>query len=360
MHVLMFSTDAQLLDRGSRVYARTKRYAEKTDSLLVILVGAGSSYDVTDGPLRVVRFGATNKLFAFASIWQKCIQSARDARVSVVTSQDPFWCGLLGVRVARALRIPVQVQIHTDFMNPAFLAQSLMNRLALLIARYVLPRASCVRIVSERMRASVLRFTRAPVSVLPIAIDGFDDIVTERPPEFGSHPVILMVCRLVEEKNVSYAIRALAHVPDAHLYIVGDGHLRKSLQLLAPSLQLKSRVHFLGWKTDVRPYYAHADCFLSLSSFEGYGLSIAEAALNGCPVIATNAGIAGWELASDEHVTMTVIDQYEIGMAIRSVLDNKERSQARAHRAQDALTKTLLAPDDYAEEYVRHLAICGR
>lgn len=39
-------------------------------------------------------------------------------------------------------------------------------------------------------------------------------------------------------------------------------------------------------------YYKTADIFLSTSLYEGYGMSMVEARAAGCPIVATDAGIA--------------------------------------------------------------------
>ncbi|MEN9389987.1 MAG: hypothetical protein RLZZ283_87 [Candidatus Parcubacteria bacterium] len=358
MRVLMLSTDSNMLDTSSRVYRRTRAYADLVESIVVVLVGSGQAFDRTDGKVRVIRFAASNKIVALFALWFQLPAFAWSEKIDIVTTQDPLWCGLLGVRVKQKNRIPLQVQIHTDFRNPQYMHESLMRRIESVLPPYVLRRASSVRIVSERMRADAERLSRAPVRTLPVMIDVDSDGVTARPSEYGAYPIALMVCRLVREKNVAVAIEALSTLSDMHLYIVGDGPLRATLEEKARVSGVAHRVHFLGWKQTVRPYFEHASCFLSLSAYEGYGLSLAEAALFGCPIIATDAGLAGAELRDQEHVTLVNAHKYDVRMALKSVVENAEAASVRARAARAAIESVRLPPAVYAERYVGLLSEC--
>jgi glycosyltransferase involved in cell wall biosynthesis len=72
--------------------------------------------------------------------------------------------------------------------------------------------------------------------------------------------------------------------------IVGDGELRKELELLTIRLGLQNIVYFLGWVKDVSIVYSDLD-ILSLTSLnEGTPVSIIEAMASRVPVISTDAG----------------------------------------------------------------------
>jgi len=110
------------------------------------------------------------------------------------------------------------------------------------------------------------------------------------------------VSRLVEGKGLEYSIQAFAHVvrqiPNARLLIVGDGPLRGELEELARSLWLMASVTFVGDVNPekVRAYLLGSDIFIQHSVntragwVEGFGVSIAEAAACGLPIISTRCG----------------------------------------------------------------------
>lgn len=110
--------------------------------------------------------------------------------------------------------------------------------------------------------------------------------------ELGLPPDTLlagMVCRLIEQKGVPYALAAFARLaarfPAAHLVIAGEGPLRPVLEAQARDLRLAERVHFLGWRTDTAAIFAALDVFLMPSLWEGFGLVLLEAMAQGIPVI---------------------------------------------------------------------------
>ena len=103
--------------------------------------------------------------------------------------------------------------------------------------------------------------------------------------------VVGMVCRLVEQKGLSYGLQALARVlpqfPDACCVIAGEGPLRAELEAEAKALGLRDCVHFLGWRDDVADLMTALDLLLVPSLWEGFGLVILEAMARQLPVIAS-------------------------------------------------------------------------
>lgn len=105
-----------------------------------------------------------------------------------------------------------------------------------------------------------------------------------------------MASRLTREKNIPLALRAFAEVvqthPKAGMVIVGEGPERLRLEGLVQQLGLEAAVVFEPWQHDMPSYYKSADLLLVTSDFEGYGLTIVEAAAARCPVVATDVGVA--------------------------------------------------------------------
>lgn len=104
-------------------------------------------------------------------------------------------------------------------------------------------------------------------------------------------PLIGIVCRLVEQKGVTYGLRAFKQIserfPTARLLIAGDGPLRPALEAETAALGLAERVHFLGWRDDVPRLMAALDVLLVPSLWEGFGLVILEAMAQQVPTVAS-------------------------------------------------------------------------
>lgn len=102
--------------------------------------------------------------------------------------------------------------------------------------------------------------------------------------------ILGVVCRLIAQKGIVYALRAFARLdaPTAVMVIAGDGNLRGSLEAEARTLGIKDRVYFLGWREDTAHLMAAFDIFLAPSLWEGFGLVLLEAMAQQTPIIASN------------------------------------------------------------------------
>ncbi|MDR3570875.1 MAG: glycosyltransferase [Candidatus Pacebacteria bacterium] len=220
-------------------------------------------------------------------------------RPSVVSAQDPFETGLVAWLIARRLRAPLHVQVHTDFLAPAYTQHSLVNRIRVHIAWFVLKRAKRIRVVSAGVKQVLSRaLPNTAVTVLPIFADLEKIRAAKIAPELAARfehfaYKLLVVARLEPEKNVELAIRAFAaSAPkDTCLIVVGEGSERERLAQLSHQLGVAERVFFEGEKSSVE-YYPLADLVLVTSDYEGYGLVIVEALAAGKPVFSTDVGVA--------------------------------------------------------------------
>jgi glycosyltransferase involved in cell wall biosynthesis len=99
-------------------------------------------------------------------------------------------------------------------------------------------------------------------------------------------PLALALGRLHPNKGFDLLLEAVAAVPDIHLWIAGEGALRRPLEQLAARLGLARRVRFLGWCDDVPTMLASADFLVCPSRHEPLGNVVLEAWAARVPVIA--------------------------------------------------------------------------
>jgi len=352
----MLSTDRKILDPATQVAERTRGYASFCEELCIIVAGTGTYLDSTSGNVHLLFPGGKTKFENFVNMALMARASARAMSATIVTAQDPFFTGLVGVCAAYAVRAPLQIQIHTEYFAPAFIFESVRHVAEFLLSFVVIQFATCIRAVSEHIARHVRRSTRTNVSVLSIrpSIERFGRDY-ERPKEFGTQPVILTVSRLASEKRIHLVIGALKYLKDAHLYVVGDGQEKGALATRAMRLGLAERVHFLGWKSDVAAYYRHANCFVQMSSYEGYGISLVEAIASGTPAVSTAVGIAT-ELPPGS-VTIVPPREYELSKALIEILDSPAiRSKSREAGAQ--FVQSIPSETEYLECYKQLLHTC--
>ena len=199
--------------------------------------------------------------------------------------------------------------MHTDFLSPWFVKSGnwrsprvrmpLLNSYRRKIADRVLLAAASIRVVSERVKASLVeRYGNriSEPSVIPVAID---PVVPEKI-RLPAHPftfALITVGRLEPEKRIEDILAALKlvvpHYPMVGLFIVGEGRERGKLERMARSLGVENKVVFLGDRPDARGLMASAQAFIQASAYEGYGRTLIEAALAKVPIITTDVGIVG-------------------------------------------------------------------
>ncbi len=102
--------------------------------------------------------------------------------------------------------------------------------------------------------------------------------------------LLFIACgRLNAAKNFTGLVRAFAAgaPSDARLRILGEGSARAAIMAVAARLKVADRVEMPGYVADVGAEFARADCFVSSSDQESFGLVVVEALACGLPVIAT-------------------------------------------------------------------------
>jgi glycosyltransferase involved in cell wall biosynthesis len=137
--------------------------------------------------------------------------------------------------------------------------------------------------------------------------------------------LILTLGRLHPNKAFDVLLQALVRLPDAYLWIAGDGPLRESLEALAQRLGVKPRVRFLGWRDDVPALLAACDVFVCPSRHEPLGNVVLEAWARGKPVVAADAVGPGMLIQQMENGILVPVDDAEaLASAVRAVFEDDE------------------------------------
>lgn len=113
---------------------------------------------------------------------------------------------------------------------------------------------------------------------------------TEKRAELGLKDIdvaFISMGDLISRKNYSVAIKALAKAgnENAHYFICGRGLLENELKELAKNCGVENRVHFLGFRTDIKELLVAADAFLFTTLQEGLPRSMMEAMASGLPCV---------------------------------------------------------------------------
>ncbi len=118
--------------------------------------------------------------------------------------------------------------------------------------------------------------------------------VIDVPIQTFPRPCVTAICGLHRRKGVFDIIEACAgafrNFPDWSLNIVGEGPDRRQLEAQAQALGIQNRVRFLGFSHDPRYMFQNTDIFVLASYADPGSLSIGEARVAGCPIVATAVG----------------------------------------------------------------------
>lgn len=298
----MISTDTQVFKPDSSVQTRLKLLANNLESLDVI-VFTKKNQRFEPQTLGKLKLWSTRS-FSPLCYARGAIKIGKGlSRPNLVTAQDPFLAGWAGIKLSRFFKVKLELQIHTDLLSANFKKFNFRNRFYLWLAKKFLPQADLVRVVSERIRESLIKsklVKENQIYVLPIFVQT-PEVSPELKPIWQSQiksedKIILTVSRLTKEKQLHLAIQALAQIkdPQVKLVIIGTGPLKSQLQFLAQKLNLSERVIFVGelGPEELAKSYQLARVFLLTSAYEGYGLVLAEAALARLPIVSTDVGIA--------------------------------------------------------------------
>ena len=291
-----------------------------------------------------------------------------EKRIEIVSAQDPFEHGLAALRAVRGTNAKLHIQVHTDFLSPWFVKSSswrmsLLNRYRCRLADHVLPGADGIRVVSARIKNSLIERYGSQIcepSIVPITVDEIMPDQVPLPPHAFSFALIA-VGRLEPEKRIEDILTALKRIeksyPMVGLFIVGGGRERVRLEQLSHTLGLADKVIFLGERTDAWGLMRSADAFIQASAYEGYGRTLVEAALAGIPIITTNVGIVGEIFKKDEEVlAVPVADPAALSASIIDLIEDAAKRQELSKHAEMTAREHLAAQGNLAERITEDLA----
>jgi glycosyltransferase involved in cell wall biosynthesis len=191
---------------------------------------------------------------------------------------------------------------------------------------------------------SLRRFTVEQVGVPAAKVETIHYGLDAPPEPWGVNPsdevpcdarIVLATARLVPQKGIDEAVRALAELPgDTVLVVLGEGPERPALERLARELAVSDRLFLPGRVPDVAAWLRRATVYVHPARWEGFGLGVLEAMHAGLPVVATNVSSLP-ELVLDGETGLLVPrdDAAALAGAVAVALDRPELGAAGRERA---------------------------
>jgi glycosyltransferase involved in cell wall biosynthesis len=313
MEILTLSTGRNILKEGSKDRLRMERYAHELDALHIVVlsqkVHGYSGALVHDGTLHIYPTHSVTPFGMLISAWRDArkILLASQGKQITVSPQDPLFLGFLGYLLARSAKAPLSVQVHGDYFSAHWKKGSFFRPLLRFLIRFVLTRARKIRVVSERIKHSLLmqNIPASKIVVLPIRpeLEKFQSAVRTRPVDDTF--VILTASRLESEKDIQRLVSAFAEMrkscPGAMLRIVGSGYEKPFLEEHIKACGVTDYTELIPWTEQIEKEMVNADVFALASKHEAYGLVLVEALASGVPVVTTDVGCVGEVVEHEVH-----------------------------------------------------------
>jgi len=212
--------------------------------------------------------------------------------------------GTLGRLAACIARVPVKIHtFHGHVLDGYF--SPVVTRVFVEMERRLGRATDRLVTVSPRLRTQLLAMgigRAEQIEVIPLGLDlrRFQQTHSEPPilrPALDlapGTPLLGIVGRLVPIKDHTTLFQAMALLEArgqaAHLMVVGDGEERGRLEGLARRIGLETRIHFLGWRSDLATIVKELDVVICASRNEGTPVALIEAMAAEIPVLSTDVG----------------------------------------------------------------------
>jgi len=366
-----------MFEEGSAVLKRNLGYASKSEEFHIVVFTLKKE-NLLPKKINNLYLYPTNSTTEWLYVWdalrlsKRIIIENKLLSGSVISTQDPFQTGFVGMILSKKFHLPLQIQIHTDFLSSYFF-KSFFNKIRVRIASFVIPRADSLRVVSEVIKQSInKKYPKLKISidVLPIFFDiekismnnNFSTLGVEKLEIFSRFKfIIFMASRLTEEKRIDIALQVFREVatkfPQVGLVIAGSGPEENKLKNLTSSLGLAKNVIFVGWQKDLVPFYKVANIFLLTSEFEGHGMTLVEAAMHGCPIVTTSVGIAKMDLFKNGQNSFVcpVGGTDCLSKAIMDLIEHPGIRQEFSERMRGSIIEIVISKEEYTARYIGFL-----
>jgi len=371
VNALTVSLGRNILDTKSRERERMRTYAQYLAEFhIIVLTRKEHGYREVqhEGNLHVYPTNSTTRLTMLWDAFWIGRKIAREKRASplVISAQDPFEIGFLCLLLSFYKNTQLHIQIHGDYFGSSYWSRnSALRQVRLWYARFILNHARGIRVVSERIKRSLILegIDEARVIVLPIRPEL--EIFLNAPHEIGEYTqfTFLVASRFAPEKNIPLILRAFAKLAVRHEHIrlglVGRGQEEKTIRACISELGISEKVTIIPWTETVEKEMQRADVFLVASDHEAYGLTLVEALAVGLPLVTTDVGCVGEVVKDGTHgIVVPVRDEeaYEKAME-RMIIDVAFRTRCSEAGRKTAYVLAQTSSEEYAQAWVASLSL---
>lgn len=335
-----------MLDKNSVTAKRILDYGDLLEKYFVVAPSKeNKKLDLSD-KVRICGSGGNNRVRQLFNIYKKSKKIIKQEKCDVITTQDPFEVGLIGLLLSRKFKIGLNVQEHGDFFSQKYWRQErLLHFFRYFLGIFIIKRANSIRVVSQKIKNYLvenLRIKEDKIIIVPV----YTKPIKQERPRKGLRKkfIFLNLGRFVKQKNLPLLLKAFARIAEKHrqakLLLIGRGPEEKLLKNMRSELRIEPQVEFLDWTDNIYDYYLKADAYVLSSNYEGWGRVIIEAAITRLPVIMTDVGCAGEAVINEESALISSIDNLDkLTQNMTRVIEDRELRERLANNAFNAVNK---------------------
>jgi 1,2-diacylglycerol 3-alpha-glucosyltransferase len=252
--------------------------------------------------LTIYPTNSSNKANFIFDAYKVASEIIKNNKIEALTVEDPFSTGFIGCRLKKKFNIPLNMQVHIDFIdNQYWMSLRPLNKFFNFIGKRHLKKASTIRCGThvEKEKIAALGISKKNIFVIPVnqkikmfqGVDG-SDVRKQYLSDKFEH-LLLFTGRLVKQKDIPNLLHAFAKIlktkPKTLLLIVGTGSEEAPLKKLSKELNLSQNIIFTGSidHNEVPKYLSACDIYVVPSIYEGTCIAMTEAMSAGKAVVVT-------------------------------------------------------------------------
>lgn len=193
------------------------------------------------------------------------------------------------------------------------------------------PLATHIHVPSQNTKDDLIRIMGIPSEKITVIPHGAPEIPPKRKPIFD-FPYLLYVGARWSYKNFEPFIKECAYIisrsPNLHVACTGESFSDEEIALLS-KLKIQEQVISMPHITEdqLQALYQHAVAFVYPSAYEGFGIPILEAFVNGCPVLLNNASCFP-EVGGDAAIYFDINRRDDLAEHLEAFLQAPEQDKA--------------------------------
>ncbi|MCD4726337.1 MAG: glycosyltransferase family 4 protein [Pirellulales bacterium] len=234
-----------------------------------------------------------------------------------------------------------------------------LRRRVFLFFWYWLPirRSALITVISQSTKDDLLRHINVDPQKLRVVYNPVSAAFQPAPREFNDAKPVVLLIGTGQNKNVERVVEALNNVP-CHLRLIGKLNAGQEAVLRKYGVEYSVTANISDEK--VVEEYQRCDMLVFASTYEGFGLPIAEAQATGRPVVTSNI-MSMPEVAGDAACLVDPLDVADIREGILKVINDPVYRGELVRRGFENAKQ--FQPEQIANEYLnlyRELAAADR